>query len=425
MSWRPTFNLCCWVGLLCAVFAVPHAVAAESWPQFRGPGGSGVSPDLRLPMTWNATENVVWKTELPGPGASSPIVLGDRIYLTCYSGYNVPGSDGGDPEELRLHVVSLDRTGKIRWTRDVAPRLPEQDKIREEHGYATATPAADDKRVYVSFGKTGMLAFDHNGKQLWQTTVGDQLHGWGSGASPVLYRDLVIINAGVESESLVALNAQTGREVWRAGGIKESWNTPILATTADGRTELVVAVFRKILGFDPANGKALWSCDTGIDWYMAPSLVARDDVVYSIGGRSGGGLAVRAGGRGDVTGTHRLWTIRKGSNVTSPIYHDGHLYWMHENLGIAYCAEATSGKIMYEERVPRGNQVYASPVLADGKLYYLARDGRMYVLAARPQFEVLAVNSLDERGTWNASPAVAENRLYLRSNRNLYCLGEK
>jgi outer membrane protein assembly factor BamB len=152
-------------------------------------------------------------------------------------------------------------------------------------------------------------------------------------------------------------------------------------------------------------------------------MVADRDVIYSVGGRSGGGLAVRAGGRGDVTSTHRLWTINKGSNVTSPLFHQGHLYWMHEGLGIAYCAEASSGKIVYEERIPRGNQVYASPILAGGKIYYLARDGKTYVVPAAPKFELLATNNLGERGMFDSSPAVAGDRIYLRSNRYLYCLG--
>jgi outer membrane protein assembly factor BamB len=237
--------------------------------------------------------------------------------------------------------------------------------------------------------------------------------------------DLVIINASVESESLVALDRTSGDEVWRAPGIRESWNTPILVEDGTGETELVVAIMQKILGFDPATGQQLWSCDTNINWYMAPSMVAHRGTVYSVGGRTGGSLAVRVGGRGDVTAESRVWTGRKGSNVTSPIYHDGHLYWMHENLGIAYCAKAATGEIVYEVRVPNCTQVYASPVLADGKLYYLARDGKTFVLPAEPRFKVLAVNSLGERGTFNASPAVADGRIYLRSNRYLYSLAKE
>ena len=193
-----------------------------------------------------------------------------------------------------------------------------------------------------------MFAHDHDGKQLWHADVGSNTHGWGTSASPVLYRDLIFINASVESESLFALDRKTGEEKWRARGIREAWNTPVIVKTKAGDEELVIATHGKVLGFDPESGEKLWSCDTDITWYMVPCAVAADGVVYIPGGRSGvAGLAVRAGGRGDVTASHRLWTSNKGSNVTSPVFHDGHLYWMHENLGIAYCARAETGKLVY------------------------------------------------------------------------------
>jgi outer membrane protein assembly factor BamB len=283
---------------------------------------------------------------------------------------------------------------------------------------------ADEVRVYVFFGKSGVFAFDHNGRQLWQADVGAKAVGWGSGASPVLYKDLVIVNASVESESLVALDKKTGKEVWRAGGIKESWNTPILVTLADGKTELVLAILGKVLGFEPKSGEQLWSCATDIGWYMVPSLVAHEGVVYCIGGRPGAALAVRAGGRGEVTESHRLWTGRKGSNVSSPVFHEGHLYWMHDNLGIAYCAEAKTGRIVYQERLPATDLVYASALLADDKIYYVSQTSGVFVVAAGPRFELLAHNRLGDRSVFNASPAVAGGRLLLRSNRFLYCIGQ-
>ena len=282
------------------------------------------------------------------------------------------------------------------------------------------------RRDYVFFGKSGVLAFDHGGQQLWQADVGSKTNGWGTAASPVLYKDLVFINASVESESLVALDRRTGKEKWRAGDIRESWNTPLVVTAASGRQELIVAVQGKVLAFDPDSGRPLWSCKTDIGWYMVPSVVAADGVVYCLGGRSGtAALAVRAGGSGDVTDSHRLWTSQKGSNVSSPVYHDGHLYWMHEKRGIAYCAKAATGEIVYEQRLERAGQVYASALLADGRLYYLTRDGKTFVLAAKPEFEQLAVNDLGDRSVFNGSPAVAGNRLLLRSDAYLYCIGEK
>ncbi len=186
----------------------------------------------------------------------------------------------------------------------------------------------------------------------------------------------------------------------------------------------MVGIHGKVLAFDPASGEPLWNCDTEISWYMVPCPVAANGVVYFLGGRSGTAvLAVRAGGRGDVTATHRLWTSNKGSNVTSPVYHDGHLYWMHENLGIAYCARADSGELVYEQRMEGVGQVYASTLMADGRLYYLNRSGRMFVLAAQPEFKLLRTNSLEDGGQFNASPAVLGKRILLRSDKFLYCIG--
>jgi outer membrane protein assembly factor BamB len=401
------------------------AVRTNDWPRFRGPEGTGVSAATGLPLTWNENENVVWKVPLPGAGSSSPVVWGDHIYLTCYTGYFVPGEPGGSLDDLERHLICLRRDdGKVLWKKSIKARLPEEERIRD-HGYAANTPAADDERVYAFFGKSGVFAYDHDGKQLWHGDVGSNTSGWGTSASPVLYKDFVFINASVECESVLALDRRTGEEKWRVGGIKEAWNTPLLVKTGVGDDELVLAIHGKVLGFDPNTGEQLWSCDTGITWYMVPSAVAADGIVYVLGGRSGtAALAVRAGGRGDVTATHRLWTSNKGSNVTSPVYHDGHLYWMHEKLGIAYCARAESGKLVYEERVNRAGQVYASTLLADGRLYHLNRSGRMFVLPAKPEFALMATNELRDGSLFNASPAITGNWILLRSDKYLYCVGD-
>ena len=402
------------------------ADASTDWPQFRGPGGLATSAQSGLPTSFGDDENIVWKTRLPGAGTSSPILIGDRIFLTCYGGYGVPGEGRGDMDELKLYVCSLDRaSGEMLWSKEIEPKLPEQATIRDEHGYSSSTPAADGERVYVFFGKTGVFAFDYAGEQLWHADVGSGLSGWGSAASPVLHGDLVIINASVESQSLVALDKATGEEHWRAGGINEAWNTPLLVTPESGKTEVIVPIVQKILAFDVETGDPLWTCDTNIQSYMSPSVVANNGVVFCIGGRTNGALAVKAGGRSDVTKTHRLWTGKKGSNVSSPVYHDGHVYWMNDNQGTAYCADAETGEIVYEERIPRSDQIYASPVVADGKLYYLSRSGQIFVVAAKPEFELLATNKLEERGRFDASPAIADGRLFIRSNRFLYCIEEK
>jgi len=404
---------------------VPVEGSEDDWPRFRGPGGMGVSQAEGLPVTWSENENIAWKTPLPGAGASSPIVFGERIYLTSYTGYLVPGESGGSLDDLERHLICLQRDdGTIQWDTSVKAQLPEEDQIRD-HGYAGNTPAADAERVYAFFGKTGVFAFNHQGDEVWQADVGSGTSGWGTSASPVLYEDLVFINASVESESLIALDRKTGREKWRAEGIREAWNTPVLVETASGDEELVIATHGKVFGFEPDTGERLWSCDTDITWYMVPSLVAADGIVYVLGGRSGtAALAVRTGGRGDVTNTHRLWTSKKGSNVTSPIYHESRLYWMHEKIGIAYCANAKSGELVYQKRLSGAGQVYASALLADGKIYYTNRSGRTFVVAAKPEFELLATNELRDGSQFNASPAVAGKQLLIRSDKYLYCIGE-
>ena len=413
-----TLLSCCVLTLIPAT-VTPQLTAAE-WLQFRGPGGQGVTSETNLPLTWSDTENVDWKTELPGFGASSPIVLGDQLYVTCYSGYGLDREEPGELNNLKLHLVCLSARGEITWDKHIQPSQPESERVRD-HGYAGPTPTTDGEHLYVFFGKTGVFKFDLDGNQLWQTGVGEKTHGWGCGTSPVLYKNLVIINASVESGSLVALNKSNGEEVWRNGGMQASWNTPHLVITDDGEQELVVSVKNKILAFDPATGKQLWSCD-GIKDYVCPSIVSLDGVVYIIGGRQSKAIAIRAGGRGDVTDSHRLWEAKAGANVCSPVIHDGHLYWVSDRNKVAYCVRLTDGEVIYAERFP--DQPYASALVGDGKLYIVTRNGGTYVLAARPEFEQLAHNELNDRSTFNASPIVANGKLFLRSDRFLYCIGK-
>jgi outer membrane protein assembly factor BamB len=404
-----------------------QVAAADSWPQFRGPAGTGVCDAQGLPVTWSADKNVLWKVELPGPGGSSPVVWGERLFLTCYSGYGVSG-EAGDPRRLRRHLLCLNAAdGTLLWNKPIGPDAPEQEYGRriQLHGYASSTPAVDGERVYAFFGTSGVFAFDHAGTQLWRASVGVGTHEYGSATSPIRYRDLLIVNASVESESLLALNCRSGDVVWQVRGIRESWNTPLLVDLGGGNTELVVTTRGQVIGVDPATGQRLWSC-RGVDDYMVPSAVAHQGVVYALLGREGTVLAIRAGGRGDVSSSHVLWRVNKGRNVASPVYYQGHLYFVPETLGVARCLDAKTGQAVYEQRLePRPDEIYASPIIADGKLYYVSRQRGVYVLAAGPRFQLLAHNDLSDRSAFNASPAVVGNRLLLRSDRYLYCLAER
>lgn len=414
--------------ILCVLFIVlvPNRATADGWLQFRGPGGLGISKEMGLPVTWSAGQNLFWKIELPGAGASSPIVVGDRIFLTCYSGYGVPSQRNGSIGDLKRHVLCLRLAdGSVAWQKEIPVAQPEPPRVAE-HGYASSTSVSNGERLYVFLGRSGVFAFDVNGKKLWQADVGTGTHGWGSAASPVLYKDLVIVNASVESQSLVALHKQTGKEVWRVGGIRQAWNTPHLAETTDGKTELVIGIEGKLLGLDPDKGEQLWNCD-GNQGYICPSPLASNGIVYALWGRRT--LGVRLGGRGEVGRTHQLWNFWRnnaGSNVSSPIYYNGHLYFASESNGSVYCMDAQTGMVVYQKRLsPNPGKIYASPVLTDGKLYYVSRTGGAFVIAAKPVFEQLAHNDLGNPSIFDASPAVVGGRLLLRSDRCLYCIGTK
>ncbi len=293
------------LGLIIVVFC--NLSSAADWPRFHGPAGSGVSPDKGpLPVTWSETENLKWKTKLPGPGSSSPIVVGNRVVVTCWTGYGTDPDHEGEQKDLRRHVICLDRqTGKILWDTEVEPVLPEDPYSGQftQHGYTSHTPASDGKQIYVFFGKTGVLAFDLEGKQLWQTSVGtgSGSRGWGTASSPILYKDLVIVPASAESNSLVALNKADGKEVWRYkdSAFTSTWGTPVLVDCGQGHTDLVIAVPYKILGFDPDTGKLRWHCD-GLDSdSICTSALAGDGTVYVLetGPRGGGTVAVRPAAR--------------------------------------------------------------------------------------------------------------------------------
>jgi outer membrane protein assembly factor BamB len=402
------------------------------WPRFRGPDGSGASEDGNLPLRWSDNEGVLWKLELPGPGSSSPIVSGGRVFVTCYSGYGTTRGAPGDIEKLRRHVVCVDAAGgKLLWDR------PLESKAREarfegigipNHGYASHTPAADGERVYAFLGSGGVVAFDRDGRELWRKEIAPSpaTHGFGSASSLVLHGDLVIVPAGIECESIIAFNKRTGDEVWRtpAQGYGAFWGTPVLAAV-DDRFELVLSVPGEVWGMNPETGKLRWYAQSFAEQSVCPSVVVAGGVAYAIGGRQrGGAVAVRVGGRGEVTGSHVVWNKGGGSYVTSPVIHDGHLYWITD-AGIAVCLKADDGEEVTRQRLEGAGSIYASAFLARRRLYVVTRRSGTFVLEASPKLEVLARNTLEsDSSDFNASPAASNGRLFLRSNRFLYCLAQ-
>ena len=409
---------------------------AADWTRFRGPNGSGLAPDADVPATWSDTQNLQWKTALPGRGSSSPIVCGERVFVTSYSGYG-DGSTDGSLDKLRRHLLCLERqTGKILWDKTVAAELPEDPYAGylTEHGYASSTPVTDGERVYAFFGKTGVHAFDFTGRQLWQVNVGRQSSNrrWGSGASPLLYKNMVIVNAAEESRSLRALDTLTGKEVWQAASdrLELCFSTPALVDGGGGRTDLVVAVPDELWAFNPDTGKLRWFAQTGIGGNVSPSVVASDGVLFATGGfPQTGTVAVRGGGKGDVTRTNVLWSSEVASYVPSPVVQGGHLYFVSDR-GVATCLDVKSGQVVYKEALPGitstgrgGKPVYASTLLAGKHLYAVTRRKGTFVLNAAPQFAVVAQNSFTgDDSDFNATPAISGNQIFLRSNRFIYCV---
>lgn len=433
MSGRRAFVAVLLVG---PVLAKAPAYAAD-WPQFLGPHGAAKAADANLPVEWSDAKNLRWKTELPGPGSSSPIVVGDRVLVTCYSGEGTSQSNSSGSGALRRHLVCMNRNdGSIRWTATLDAEQPEDgyQGYLTEHGYASSTPTSDGERVYCFFGKSGVAAFDLDGKQLWITGVGKDSSNrrWGSAASLVLHKNLVIVNASEESRSIRALDKATGKEVWKAAGsaLELAYGTPSVVTLKDGSTEIVVAAPGEIWGLNPDNGKLRWYMEHLLTGNVTPSVVVDGETLYVFGGfRSSGSFSMRAGGRDDVVKTHLGWSSRNSSYVATPALHGGHLYWV-DDRGQAFCCSAATGELVYRERVEGlssgGRPVYASPIAAGDKLYVPTRWSGVLVLAAEPKFRVLAQNRfVDDETDFNASPAISDGELFLRSNRRLYCVSSK
>jgi outer membrane protein assembly factor BamB len=324
-------------------------------------------------------------------------------------------------DKLMRHLVCVDRAGgAIVWTKDFKPSLPESQYVggnNTQHGYSSSTLACDGKHLYMFLGKSGVYCLDLEGNEVWQASVGTKTHGWGSSNSPVLVKDLVIINASIESQSLIGLDKASGKEVWRAKGINASWNTPVLVETDEGQ-ELVVNESSAVIAFDPATGKELWRVG-GFGGYVCPSVVAHEGIVYVVRDKV---LAIKAGGRGNVSDSHVLWRAGGSSLVSSPVYHEGLLYWPS---GTMTCLDAATGKEVYRRRLSKGGNFYASPLVADGKVYCVTRFDGAVVIAAGREFKELAHNQFaDDKSCANASPIAHDGRLLMRTDRYLYCIGE-
>lgn len=404
---------------------VNQLALAEDWSEFLGPKGSAKSNDT-VPTKWSNDESLLWKVDLPGSGSSSPIIVGDRVLLTCYV-------SNANPER---QVLCFDKnSGKQLWSKSFPIDYredPSQGYITE-HGYASNTPISDGKFVYVFFGKGGVHCLDLTGQTIWSVQVGKESSNrqWGSAASLVLFENSVIVNAAEESKAIISLDKATGKEIWRqeAGMLELTYGTPRLVQLANGQTELVISVPSEIWGMNPKTGKLSWYAATSMTGNVCPSVIVDGETIYSFGGyRSSGSMAVRTGGKDDVSQSHTLWTSKSSSYVATPLLHEERFYWI-DDRGIAYCSSAKTGEQIYRERVSElegGRPVYASPIVVGGKIYVVSRRKGTFVYAPTEQFELISQNLFAGDDTdFNATPAVADGKLYLRSDKSLYCVGIK
>jgi outer membrane protein assembly factor BamB len=390
---------------------LPGPGAESQWPRWRGPSGMGTSSERGLPLRWSAAENVAWKTELPGAGNSSPVIWGERIFLTT-------AFDQGK----RRSLVSLRRAGgEILFVKD-APAAPPEGEVRDKNGYASATPATDGERVVCFFGNGGLAAFDLEGNLLWHHPLGpfEAMHGTGS--SPVLCGDLaVLFQEQSRKPSIgIAVDKRTGEKRWsfeRKPAL--GWSTP-LPLRIGGRDLLVWGASNRLVAYDAASGAEVWQC-AGPTLEVIPTVVAGHGLLFSASGRVGPTLAIRPAGAGDVSATAIAWRAPRGApHVPSPVLWEDLLFEVSD-LGIVTCLRAKTGEVLYQKRI--GGAFSASPVAADGRIYLTSEEGDTSVLRAGPEFEVLAVNHLGE--TTLASPAVLGGRIYIRTQSHLFAIGGK
>jgi outer membrane protein assembly factor BamB len=418
--------------LVVLFFFVAGLAQAENWQGWRGPNGDGTSPEKGIPVKWSGTENIAWRIAIPGEGHSSPIIWGDKVFLTSSL-----------TEKNKRILLCLDRpSGQTVWQRDVVQSPPET--IHRLNSRASGTPATDGRQVYVTFmraegdrviapnvssdrlitpGKIIVAAYDLDGNEKWKTNVGDFVSAHGFNTCPVLFEDSVILNGDHDGDAyLVALDRQSGRERWRTRRENKtrSYVTPIIREI-DGRTQMILSGSLCVASYDPRNGKRHWIVDGPTEQFVA-SMVYDGKYVFATGGYpERHTLAIRPGGRGNVTDTHIAWrTTRGAAYVPSPII-SGRYLLMVADSGIASCFEARTGKRHWMERLPGGHS--PSPVSADGLVYFVSDQGVTTVIRPSETFAVIAKNELGE--PVSASPAISQGQIFLRTHQHLYCIGSK
>lgn len=414
----------CVVPGLSLCFAITTAAWAGDWPAFRGPGGDGVAPGDKAPLHWGPGTNVLWKVALPGPGNSSPVVSRGRVFVTC-------AAEGG--HKRNLYCVDR-RTGATLWVRAVEVEAVEP--THRSNPYCASTPVADGLRVVVWHGSPGVFCYDFEGRELWKKNLGDMRHEWGYASSPVLHDGKVILNFGPGARTfLAALSLKTGELIWKheePGGLDAtdkrmvgSWTTPIVVKV-EGRDQILCSMPSRVIACDPLTGDLLWSC-AGLateryELVYATPVVSGGIGVAFTGWIDGPTIGFKLGGSGDVTASNRLWLEKQPQRIGSGVVVDGRVYIVNAGPGTAQCIECRSGKILWTERIEEGES-WGSLVLAGDRIYGTSRRGVTTVFRPDPEkLVILARNDLGEPS--NATPAVSDGQIFLRTDRHLYCVGE-
>jgi outer membrane protein assembly factor BamB len=388
---------------------------AKYWPRWRGPSGQGLVAPGKYANTWSPSRNVKWRVQVPGQGNSSPIVWGDRIFITT-------ARDGG----ARLSLVAFQRSDGRRLWETFVPQS-RREWAHQKNGHASATPVTDGQLVFASFGSNGLIAFDFAGKIVWHRRVGDINNYHGPAGSPILYKDRIFLyqdgdGGGAQRSFVGAFDAKSGRTLWETPRTETvGWGTPVVISV-DGHDELIVSSQRRVTAYDPQSGRELWNV-RGNTFEVIPTPVVAHGLVFCSSGRAGPTMAIRPGGKGDVTSTHVAWSTPRGSPfVPSGIVIDGLLYLINDMQSILTVYDAQSGALAYQGRlgVAQREGFSASPVAVNGELFFTNDEGETFVVKAGREFRLLHTNTLGERTL--ASPALVDGIWYWRTATSLIAI---
>ena len=413
---------------------LPLALSAANWPAWRGPLGTGICEEKNLPTKWSKTENVKWRVALPEHGNSTPIIWGDRVFVTQAVG------------DQRTLMCFNRADGKLLWQKGVATK--EKEPTHATNPFCSASPVTDGERIIVSFASDGLYCYDFAGKELWhRADLGRQIHIWGNAASPMIYGDLCFLNFGPgETTYLLAVDKKTGRTVWKKdedigynkpqpadpksgkkGGnttFVGSWTTPTLMKV-EGKDQLLMSWPKRLAAYDPATGKELWTC-SGLNPLSYTSPIYENGIVVAMGGFSGMAIAVRAGGSGDVTDSRRVWHHpRSPQRIGSGVIKDGRIY-IHNDPGTAMCIDLKTGENVWTERLKgegKSGVNWSSVMLSGENCYTITQGGDCFVFKASPKFELVSVNSLGEPS--NSSIVPSNGELFIRTHEALWCIATK